>query len=400
MRALELFAGVGGASLALRAAGVRTIGYCESNPTSQAVLKHNMARRLLDEAPIYPDVALLRGEDLGGSQVDMISAGFPCLGLSVAGHHLGLRGDPRSNLVIHVLRLARELNPGYVFLENTPSIVNDAAFGTLIGQLIKLGYKCSFFVNTASEVGAKHKRARWFLLGQRKGAPPFRPSTTEGHQLKALFKQPGAAALMPSANRRNWARHICYSFGNSVVPAQAHAALVALSAALRASGAAVTPPISGKRRLQIRIPTIALGPNRFVQLRNYSPPPQGCRGEGFDVVPPSLPLHSRTRLATPALTQSFHSACFPTARTRPPCALPMPTMSKRSKDDAGNFLLSAKQMYPGGKIAGYKERLNLMVSDGFMAESFGFPRDWIRPVLVAVAKTHKQRRRTRTTRAL
>jgi hypothetical protein len=57
-------------------------------------------------------------------------------------------------------------------------------------------------------------------------------------------------------------------------------------------------------------------------------------------------------------------------------------------------------MYPGGKIAGYKERLNLMVSDGFMAESFGFPRDWIRPVLVAVAKTHKQRRRTRTTRAL
>ncbi len=65
LKALELFAGIGGESLALRAAGIRTAAYCEINPWCQEVLRSNMARGHLDKAPIFPDVKKLRGVEVG-----------------------------------------------------------------------------------------------------------------------------------------------------------------------------------------------------------------------------------------------------------------------------------------------------------------------------------------------
>ena len=122
LHALELFAGIGGNSYAFKAAGIKTIGYCEIDPWAQAVLRSNMLRGRLHRAPIFPDVATFRCSQLS-KKPDIISGGFPCLGLSLIGKKQGLLGDERSKLVLHVCRLVEEATPQYVFLENTPAII-------------------------------------------------------------------------------------------------------------------------------------------------------------------------------------------------------------------------------------------------------------------------------------
>ena len=46
IRALELFAGIGGQALALKAAGVKTIGYCEIDDVNCDILRASMERSL------------------------------------------------------------------------------------------------------------------------------------------------------------------------------------------------------------------------------------------------------------------------------------------------------------------------------------------------------------------
>ena len=153
-RALELFAGVGGGSLALKASGIRTVAYCEIDPWCQTVLLTNMAKGRLDRAPIHPDVTTLSGEDL--PRIDMIAGGFPCLGLSSVGQRKGLYGDSRSALVKEVYRLIDETQPNYVFLENTPRIVADRDYPRFLSDFRGRGYQCAFMVCSASQVSAKH----------------------------------------------------------------------------------------------------------------------------------------------------------------------------------------------------------------------------------------------------
>ena len=64
IRALELFAGIGGQALALKTAGVKTIGYCEIDDVNCDILRANMERRRLDKAPIFSDVTKLNRQDL------------------------------------------------------------------------------------------------------------------------------------------------------------------------------------------------------------------------------------------------------------------------------------------------------------------------------------------------
>ena len=62
--ASELFSGIGGEAIALKEAGVKTIGYCEINEGSAAILRNNMKRGRLYKVPIYPDVSTLTKKDL------------------------------------------------------------------------------------------------------------------------------------------------------------------------------------------------------------------------------------------------------------------------------------------------------------------------------------------------
>jgi site-specific DNA-cytosine methylase len=363
MQALELFAGVGGGSLALKHAGARTIGFCEINALSQAVLKDQMKRGRLDTAPIYPDVTLLSGNAVKKGvpaglkkRVDIIAGGFPCTGLSVAGQQRGLYGDARSALVEHVYRLVDELKPSYVFLENTPNIVVDPHYDHLLAQLAGRRYECAYVLSTAAQAGAQHVRKRWFLLAKRRGARPF-AFKDASQELGRHFSQ----AVKPTLDfNHGAAKFISFSFGNAVVPAQANRALYRLSQAL---GHAEL--LEGQRKW---VPTVV---RRGLRLQPPDPPEafEGCAGKGFHVHPPQNPL---ARPTLPRLSHSFFSRCHPTARTTASTAIQGLSMTARSKHDPGTFLLSSSEL-PGDS--------RRIVSDEFWARAMGFPKDWLRRVL-------------------
>lgn len=164
LHGLDLFSGVAGNSIAL-SEWVKVIAYCESDAHAQAVLLSRMLSGNLEPAPICTDIRELDGSELKGL-VDIIVGGFPCQDISVAGKGKGLAGE-RSGLFFEIMRLAKEIKPAFLFLENVPAI-RTRGMDRVIGELSALGYDCRWTMLSASDVGAPHKRERWFLLGYSK----------------------------------------------------------------------------------------------------------------------------------------------------------------------------------------------------------------------------------------
>ncbi len=157
---LDLFSGIGGISKALEQ-WVSTVAYCERDTYAQAVLLSRMASYDIDSAPIWDDVTSLRGSML--PDIDIIYGGFPCQDISVAGNGAGLEGK-RSGLFFEIIRLAQEIKPKFIFLENVPAI-RTRGLDRVIQEFTQVGYDCRWTMLSAADIGANHKRERWFLLG-------------------------------------------------------------------------------------------------------------------------------------------------------------------------------------------------------------------------------------------
>jgi len=159
MRGLDLFSGIGGITKALDGY-VRPVAYCEIEPYARGVLLSRMHSGDLPLSPIWDDVSTLRGAML--PQIDIIYGGFPCQDISVAGRGEGL-GGKRSGLFHEILRLASETHAPFIFLENVPAIRTRGLI-TVLQSLSSIGYDCRWGMLSAADVGANHKRERWFLL--------------------------------------------------------------------------------------------------------------------------------------------------------------------------------------------------------------------------------------------
>ena len=221
-------------------------------------------------------------------------------------------------------------------------------------------------------------RARWFMLCMRKNAVPFTPKDKVA-KLSRFFGQ-RVTKLLPRNRYGHWARSICHSFGNSVVPAQANSALVTLMKVLNTP----TTTLEAARFSKIDRwkPTVAVSPTSYYQDKSYKVPSTECQGRGFTVVPPKPLKNYESKMTLPMLTKPFKSICSPTPCTSG-CSIPLPTMSRRTRSMAGNFLLSAKELWSGKMPGHHTKRMQTMVSDEFWAASMGFPKKWIRPVLRA-----------------
>lgn len=164
MNGLDLFSGIGGMSLALRDY-VEPIAYCEIDPFCQAVLLSRMFNGELPIAPIWDNVMSLDGQPFYG-HINIIYGGFPCQDISCAGNGAGLEGK-RSGLFFEIVRLAKEIKPDFIFLENVPAITTRGGL-RVVSEITEMGYDCRWCIISASSIGALHKRERWFLLAHAK----------------------------------------------------------------------------------------------------------------------------------------------------------------------------------------------------------------------------------------
>ena len=110
MRVLDLFSGIGGFSLGLERAGMKTIAFCEQDEYCQKVLKKHWP-----DVPIHNDIRELDGTQYRGA-VDVVCGGFPCQPFSQAGKRAG-KDDDR-DLWPEMFRIIREVQPARVIGEN------------------------------------------------------------------------------------------------------------------------------------------------------------------------------------------------------------------------------------------------------------------------------------------
>jgi DNA (cytosine-5)-methyltransferase 1 len=111
VRYVELFAGAGGLSMGLEAAGMVPVAHAEIEPHARAVLRHHWPN-----TPLHGDVTQVDWTQYAG-QVDLVAAGSPCQDLSVAGKRAGLAGA-RSGLFYELVRAWDEMGATYCLWEN------------------------------------------------------------------------------------------------------------------------------------------------------------------------------------------------------------------------------------------------------------------------------------------
>jgi len=158
---VSLFSGVAGIEIGLHQE-VKTVAYVEREPYAQAVLIKRMREGLLDSAPIYDDVRTFDGSKYRGL-VDIVFGGFPCQDISVAGKGAGIKEGTRSGLFYELMRVVGEIRPPFIFLENVPTITN-RGLDVVLATLSEAGYDAKWITIRASDVGAPHRRERWFCL--------------------------------------------------------------------------------------------------------------------------------------------------------------------------------------------------------------------------------------------
>jgi DNA (cytosine-5)-methyltransferase 1 len=206
---VSLFAGVGGFDLAMQRQGVKVVASVEIDKKCNEVLA-----RQFPDATQFTDVTTVKGEDLINAgftpSTGIITGGFPCQDLSVAGKRAGLAGE-RSGLFWEIARLVDETQTEYFIIENVPGLLSSnkgADFGVVIGTMADLGYSLGWRVLDAQHFGVPQRRRRVFIVGRR---------ATSGGVAEILFKSEGLRRDPASSQqaRQDSTSSIAESFGQT-----------------------------------------------------------------------------------------------------------------------------------------------------------------------------------------
>ena len=161
MRHLNLFAGIGGASLAAEMVWDEDIEhiFCEIDPFCQTILKKHWPN-----ATIYGDIKKLNGGVL--RPIDLLTGGFPCQPFSAAGKRRGTEDD--RHLWPEMLRVIRESSPSWVIGENVSGLLTwsgGMVLNEVCADLEAEGYEVwPFLIPSCQHLNAPHKRDRVWII--------------------------------------------------------------------------------------------------------------------------------------------------------------------------------------------------------------------------------------------
>ena len=161
LKVLDLFSGIGGFSYAAErlVGGFETTQFVEIDPYCQRVLHKNFPN-----VPIHHDITEFNATK---GQFDVITAGFPCQDLSIAGRQEGIGEGTRSGLFFEIIRLAGQIQPKFILFENVRNLISHKdgeTFQQILKTLALTGFDVEWSIVSAKDVGACHKRDRvWFI---------------------------------------------------------------------------------------------------------------------------------------------------------------------------------------------------------------------------------------------
>ena len=159
-KVLDLFSGIGGFSLGLQnTGGFETVAFCEIEPYCHRVLNKHWK-----DVPIYNDIKELTYDTLqaDGIEPDVITGGFPCQDISVAGKQKGIIGE-RSSLWSEYARLIEDVRPKWAIIENVPTL-RSKGLTLVLQNLSEIGYHAEWHCIPCSAIGGLHRRDRIWII--------------------------------------------------------------------------------------------------------------------------------------------------------------------------------------------------------------------------------------------
>jgi DNA (cytosine-5)-methyltransferase 1 len=185
LRIGSLFSGYGGLDLAVeQVTGATVAWHCEWESAPSAILAHHWPG-----VPNFHDVSKVDWASV--EPVDILTGGFPCQDVSLAGARRGLGEGTRSGLWSEFAKAIEILKPRMVVIENvrgllsasadsgvdypaelldyagTRSVLNAAS--AVLGNLADLGFDARWKGVRASDAGAPHNRFRVFIVAHPRG---------------------------------------------------------------------------------------------------------------------------------------------------------------------------------------------------------------------------------------
>jgi len=134
--------------------------------------------------PNYRDVSKVDWHSV--EPVEILTGGFPCQDLSLAGKRAGLDEGTRSGLWSEFYKAITIIKPQLVVIENVRGLLSAKAnsdmeygseimdelegrpalraMGAVLGDLAEIGYDCKWSGIRASDAGAPHQRFRVFII--------------------------------------------------------------------------------------------------------------------------------------------------------------------------------------------------------------------------------------------
>lgn len=161
LKAIDLFAGIGGIRLGFEEAFGKNIEFVFSSEIDKYAQQTYYAN--FGEVP-YGDITKIDEKDIPPH--DIILAGFPCQAFSIAGKRLGFE-DTRGTLFFDVARIATYHKPKLIFLENVKGFLNHDKGNTfkVVKQTLEdLGYKVYSKVLNAKDFGVPQNRERIYIV--------------------------------------------------------------------------------------------------------------------------------------------------------------------------------------------------------------------------------------------
>lgn len=161
LKAIDLFAGIGGIRLGFQEAFGKNIEFVFSSEIDKYAKQTYYAN--FGEVP-YGDITKIDEKDIPPH--DIILAGFPCQAFSIAGKRLGFE-DTRGTLFFDVARIAAYHKPKLIFLENVKGFLNHDKGNTfkVVKQTLEdLGYKVYSKVLNAKDFGVPQNRERIYIV--------------------------------------------------------------------------------------------------------------------------------------------------------------------------------------------------------------------------------------------
>jgi len=194
MKYLSVCSGIEAATVAWHPLGWKAVAYSEIEKFPSEVLAHHYPN-----TPNVGDMTKFK-EWTNVSDVDLLVGGTPCQSFSVAGLRKGL-DDPRGNLMLTYLAIARQHRPRWLVWENVPGVLSSNGgldFASLLRGMGELGYGFAYRILDAQYFGVAQRRRRVFVVGylgdwRAAAAVLFERHSLQGHPAPSREKGEGTA---------------------------------------------------------------------------------------------------------------------------------------------------------------------------------------------------------------